>query len=649
MCGIFGQIGMRRAAGRFATRDRFTDALHLQSHRGPDDWGVTFTDRYSFGHRRLSIIDLDAKAKQPMTTADGRFTVVFNGEIYNYRELRQDLASRGVEFRTKGDTEVLLYGIQCYGIAFVEKCIGMFAFALYDQPNDTFYLVRDRLGIKPLYYTVKSETLTFSSEIKSILRVLDEPAQLNVQAVSSYLSFRHPIGEESYFEGILSLKPGHYLEVNGRGDTRLKEYWNPVGAFAEQEHDKGEAFYLERLDEIFRSAVQYRMVADVPVGAYLSGGVDSSLVVACMARLAGPAVKTFTVGFAEEGYNEFAWAQMVADQYGTDHTEILLSADKYIETMEKLVWYKDAPLSVPNEVSLYEMSRELKKHITVVLSGEGADEIFGGYGRIFRSCFDYQRLKDGSFDGASLNERQEFLDNFFKKYRTDAFGSELDHFLSIYSYTSSEDKCDLMSADIPWRGLDAQLGDHFSGWFEQLKGHSYENKMMYAFERVHLLGLLHRVDMTTMATAVEARVPFVDHRLVEFAFTVPSSYKLRWNSQADFAASRCLMSDRISEVHDTPKYILKKASEKYLPRDLIYRKKMGFPVPLNDWFGGRFNSYARDHLLSSKARNRGLYNIAKVEQWLDSDMLSQSHPFALKIWMLVNVELFMQRYFDQAA
>lgn len=648
MCGILGQIQISRDVCQFPTQDKFVEALDLQAHRGPDDWGVEFTDRYSFGHRRLSIIDLDAHAKQPMKTLDGQLTIVFNGEIYNYQELTKDLVEKGFRFKTKSDTEVLLNGIHYYGISFIEKCIGMFAFALHDKRKDTYYLVRDRLGIKPLYYQISDGKLTFSSEIKSILRLMEEPVCLNVEAISSYLSFRYPIQEESYFKGVFSLRPGHYLQVSCGGDLQTREYWNPVDAFAEQEHDKGEAFYLERLDSLFRSAVKYRMIADVPIGAYLSGGVDSSLIVACMAQEAGPSVKTFTVGFAEEGYNEFDYANKVAEMYKTDHREIILSGEDYMGTMEKLIGYKDGPLSVPNEVPLYEMSRELKKYITVVLSGEGADEIFGGYGRIFRSCYDYERSKGIALNKFTEQERKQFFSNFFNKYKTDNFTDELDHFLNIYSYTGFSEKCALMSNDIAWGAFEPSLKSRFSYWFNQLQGNTYENRMMYAFERVHLLGLLHRVDMTTMATAVEARVPFVDHRLVEFAFTIPLKYKLKWNSDADFLKSRLLMSDKISEIHDTPKYILKKASEKYLPSEVIYRKKMGFPVPLNNWFGGKFNSYARDLLLSSKARNRGLYHNENIEKWLDNDLLSKDHSFAMKIWMLVNIELFMQKYFDKS-
>lgn len=647
MCGILGQIRTSNCSVKLSSSVDFKSALDLMIHRGPDDSDTLSTENYQYGHRRLSIIDLDPHAKQPMTTADGSMTITFNGEIFNYRELAIELVAKGYIFRTKSDTEVLLYGIQNQGIAFISKCIGMFALAVYDKLNRKHFLVRDRLGVKPLYYHIQNGLISFSSEIKSILRLSDKDFELNLEAISSYLSFRYPVREDTFFKGIYSLPPGHVLEIPHEAKTRIIEYWNPVSHFNEQQNDRGEAYYLEQLENTLISSVKYRMIADVPVGAYLSGGVDSSLVVALMTKQTGPNVKTFTIGFDEPGYNEFNYARIVADKYQTDHHEIILKGSNYLHTMEQLIGYKDAPLSVPNEVPLFEMSKELKNHITVVLSGEGADEIFGGYGRIFRSCYDLYRSLHSYKSLLSKEDQNIFTNNFAAKYGKSAFCSEIDHFLNIYSYTSKSEKSNLLSPDFNINAMESVLSSYFESWFNKLQSDTYENKMMYTFERVHLLGLLQRVDMTTMATSVEARVPFVDHRLVEFAFQIPFKYKLKWNSQQSIASSQTLMSDKISEVHDTPKYILKKLSEKYLPTEVIYRKKMGFPVPLNSWFGGEFNSYAREQLMSQKARGRGIYNLHTIESWLGNDSVMSNHANAMKIWMLINIELFLQRYFDK--
>ncbi|MBF0198405.1 MAG: asparagine synthase C-terminal domain-containing protein, partial [Planctomycetes bacterium] len=284
--------------------------------------------------------------------------------------------------------------------------------------------------------------------------------------------------------------------------------------------------------------------------------------------------------------------------------EIILSGKNYLETMNQLISYKDAPLSVPNEVPLHLMSKELKKYITVVLSGEGADEIFGGYGRIFRSPHDFERMQKIDDMNLSKEDKEKLCDNFLKKYLVHSFESELDHFMNIYSYTSFKEKKDLMHSSLPLEKIEEKLLQKFKTFFNELEGENYTNKLMYTFEKVHILGLLHRVDTTTMATSVEARVPFVDHRLVECAFTIPLKYKLKWQSDETEFQSRLLMSDVISEKYDTPKYILKKSFEETLPNEVLYRKKMGFPVPLNDWFGGHFNEYARDILLSEKAKER---------------------------------------------
>jgi asparagine synthase (glutamine-hydrolysing) len=356
-------------------------------------------------------------------------------------------------------------------------------------------------------------------------------------------------------------------------------------------------------------------------------------------------IKTFTIGFKDDGFNEFEYANIIANQFETNHKEIVLSGKNYIDAMERLIGYKDAPLSVPNEVPLYLMSKELKKSITVVLSGEGADEIFGGYGRIFRSPYDYERIKNIDNLNLSRKEKEEWSKEFIKKYIKCSFNTEIEHFMNIYSYTSFNDKQELLNKDIDLYEIEKKFFNKFLYYFEELSDESYYNKLMYTFEKIHIVGLLHRVDTATMASSVEARVPFLDHRLVEFASTIPLKYKLKWNSDEDKNKAKLLMSDKISENYDTPKYILKKAYENMLPNKILYRKKVGFPVPLNKWLGGDFNKYAKKLLLSEEASSRKLYNIHNIEKWLNSEKLSLNHSNAMKIWMLINIELFMKKYF----
>jgi len=644
MCGLAGAVNLV-GRGPMAPGEihRMTAGI---VHRGPDDSGTYIDDRIALGHRRLIILDLTTQGRQPMFDETGRTGIVYNGEIYNYLELREELKSRGHKFRSDTDTEVVLKAYLEYGIDCLSRFNGMFAFAVYDKANGKTFLARDRIGIKPLYYAEFDGRLVFGSEIKVILAYPGFKPKADLTGVSSYLSYRYPIGDHTLFGGINSLLPGHYLEI-ADGEVARKQYWDlPV---IEDKADRGEAFYIENIRSLLESAVRLRMRADVPLGAYLSGGLDSSAIVALMSRFAGEPVKTFTIGFEEEGFNEFEYARMVADRYLTDHHEITLGSSDYIDTMIRLIRFKDSPLGVPNEPALHVMSRELKKHITVVLSGEGADEIFGGYGRIFRSPWDYQRLKQLAAAGGDVESEAALLlrKNLGEKYGDRRFESELDHFLFLYNYNSWEDKerflhPQVLSAfdhDLPLRNI-------FAAQMEKCERLDQHDKYLWLFEKMHILGLLHRVDMTTMATSVEARVPFVDHRLVEFALSIPIGHKLKWKSEQDRAAASVFNADQISEKYDIPKYILKKAFEADLPEKVVWRRKMGFPVPVHDWLGDRFNKFAREVLLDRRARDRGLFNSGELERVLSEPGLFRQHQFGIKIWMLVNLELWFQEYID---
>jgi len=644
MCGIAGAINLVNR-GRMAPVDieRMTARI---VHRGPDDTDTFIDDRVALGHRRLIILDLTAQGRQPMFDESGRAGIVYNGEIYNYLELRDELVARGHSFRSNTDTEVVLKAYLEYGIDCLSRFNGMFAFAIYDRGLGRTFLIRDRIGIKPLYYAEFDGRLIFGSEIKVVLQYPGFRVGADFTGVSSYLSYRYPIGDHTLFENIKSLLPGHYLEI-ANGNVKRRQYWElPV---IENRTDRGEAFYIENIRSLLESAVRLRMRSDVPLGAYLSGGLDSSAIVALMSRFTGEPVKTFTIGFEEEGFNEFEYARMVAGRYRTDHHEITLGSSDYIDTMIELIRYKDAPLGVPNEPALHVMSRELKKHITVVLSGEGADEIFGGYGRIFRSPYDYQRLADLAAGGGDVDTEAARLlrENLAKKYGNRKFDSELDHFLFLYNYNSWEDKERFLHPEALGKlDNDRPLRDIFAAQIAKCDGLGHYDKYLWLFEKMHILGLLHRVDMTTMATSVEARVPFVDHNLVEFALSIPIGYKLKWKSEQDKTAAAVYNADQISEKYDVPKYILKKAFERDLPREVVWRRKMGFPVPVHSWLGDSFNCFAREILLDQQTRERKLFNSAELERVLASPDLFRQHGFGIKIWMLVNLELWFREYLD---
>jgi asparagine synthase (glutamine-hydrolysing) len=615
MCGIAGFTKGKSALHRQDVIDTMTDLLQ---HRGPDGRGVWLDARVALGHRRLAILDLSGRAAQPMVSNCGRFVLTYNGEIYNYRELQAELEHLGHHFRTTSDTEVLLAAWKEWGMACVERCNGMFAFAIYDSLVGSVTLVRDRLGIKPLVYAEHDGSLLFASEAKSLLAYPHFPRRLNRHVIDSYFQHRYIVGEETLFSGVRSVPPGVMLEYAvDTAKTKTHRYWELPAVVRKDPMTDRDA--VHRVRELVTKAIQRRLVADVPVGAYLSGGLDSSIITGVMAQLRGPEypVETFTIGFAEEGFNEFPYGRSVSARWKTNHHEILLSAEHYLESMQELIRYKDAPLAVPNEVPLYRMSQALKEHITVVLSGEGADELFGGYGRIMIAFREFERSGRGRF---------------------------LDFFLDRYRYVPSEALAGALD-----RELVAECAD--SGYtrsiFTRISERSdmlpLEDRVPFIFQQVHLQGLLQRVDATTMATAVEARVPFVDHELVEAISAFPFNQKIRWkDSRSQQRAMRDhLASSEISEVLDVTKYVLRNAFTAQLPNAIISRKKVGFPVPLDRWFHGDFGGYARDILFDEQTRRRSLFSSSVTSGSTPLENFSGTH-----IWMMLNLELFCREFFS---
>ncbi|MBI2139346.1 asparagine synthase (glutamine-hydrolyzing) [Candidatus Woesearchaeota archaeon] len=636
MCGIAGIYSL---SGKEAPSARvITEMADSMAHRGPEDSGIYLGKGIAFGHRRLRILDLSEKGKQPMMDREKEIVITFNGEIYNFRDIRDELISLGYSFSSASDTEVILSAYRQWGIECIQRFNGMFAFGLYDGRKQKLFLVRDRLGKKPLYYSIVDGALIFASEIKAILRYPHFVAEPNWKAISSYLSFRYVLGKDSFFSRIVKVLPGHYLEISG-GKIDEKEYWDiPLVA---KKGDRGIAYYKASIREKLTRAVKLRMVSDVPLGAYLSGGLDSSIIVALMAQLTGK-VRTYSVAFDVEGYDELQYAKLVAEKFSTEHTEIRLKAGDYMGAMKELIRFKDEPLAVPNEVPIYLMSKVLKKDITVVLSGEGSDELFYGYGRLFRSPFDYARLK---MLPAGL--RNLFLKSLGKKYGSKSFSSEMEHFLHLYSYFPNGEKNSLFNPFMKSLCRDDEgLHALFRKYFDRAENLNYYDKISYVFEKIHLVGLLGRLDNATMAAAVEARAPFVDHELVEFMFNVPKKYKLHWKSAFSFFRGLLKNSDEISENLDITKWILREAFKDDVPEKIISRKKQGFPVPLDAWFKGKFISDAKKYLLGPEARIRKIIDQQNLESWINRNLNnSAGTSFGQKVWMLLNVEIWLREYF----
>lgn len=639
MCGIAGIVNFSGAEPDRSILGCMTDVMRP---RGPDDSGYFVGKGVGFGFRRLSIIDLTS-GNQPITNEDGSVILVQNGEIYNFKELREELEGKGHVFKSQSDTEVSVHAYEEWGLEFVNRLNGMFAFALYDKKVRRVVLGRDRLGIKPLHYTQVHGTWVFGSELKSILQYPGFTREPNYSALSSYLTFRYPQGSQTVFKNILRLEPGHLLVLGTSGERFIK-YWEIP--FYTKKEDLGEKHYLERSLELLSKSVQRRMVSDVPVGAYLSGGLDSSIIVALMSRSSDKPVNTFSIGFPEDSYDERKHAEIVAKHCGTNHYPIALEKKDYMDMLPDVIRIKDAPISIPHEPALYQMSVELKKHVTVALSGEGADELFGGYGRVQRAPLDYKkiRLVQNFVPRVFQKPVLGFLGARQKAGEWLALKSHMEHFFYTYNWMPFEEKWGLLSDD-----LNDEIQhdrDLIKGWQDLFlntsAGDPYD-RILYMFEKRHLLCLLDRLDTMSMAASVEARVPFVDHELVEFASSIPRKYKMRWRSPAHKFMGLFTSGFNASEHLDQSKDILRNSVRGLLPDSIINRKKLGFPVPVDKWMA---SDQVKDILLDPRSRGRGLYKQDKLEELVNNKQNLDYDFWGKKIWGLLNIELWFQEFID---
>ena len=634
MCGIAGMVTTRPHALREVV-ERMTGTL---THRGPDADGFYIDPPVGLGHRRLRIIDL-ATGDQPMISRSGRHVISYNGELYNYLELRRALIAQGCDFRTQSDTEVLLELLAGAGWRSIERCLGMFAIALWDRAERSLVLIRDRLGVKPLWYIhLPDGSLAFASEIKALLTVPGVQRRLNRPALVDYLLYRQPGRTASLFEGIRQLAPGTALMWHN-GQITEQRFWD-LDPLRLPVHELGstEAVHLVR-DEV-TAAVRRRMMADVPLGAYLSGGLDSSIVVAVMAQHSSEPVKTFSIGFPEEGFNEFQWARLVAERYSTDHHEIDIDLTDYQNLWRAMICFRDAPLSVPNEVALYRMSLELKRYITVVLSGEGADELFAGYGRIFRSADDFARMQilQRQSELFSKEGRELFAKPLRERYGRLDFESDLAFFRYRYQWFTEREAALLLRADAESSPMTREFDEAVS----RVQPLDVSSRFLYLFQLWHLHGLLMRLDATTMASAVEARVPFVDHTLIEAVFPLAFDLKCRFQSEAHALAAQLQVADTVSEVLDTTKWVLREAFRSDLPEGIVKRRKVGFPVPLSSWLHQGLADFAREVIFQRSVREQGVFSEQDVEHLIATAVTQEE---ALKVWMLCNVSLFLAEYF----
>ncbi|APO70288.1 asparagine synthase (glutamine-hydrolyzing) AsnB protein (plasmid) [Rhizobium gallicum] len=626
MCGIFGFIAHARDAS--LSRDALERCAEEIAHRGPDAGGCYIGRNFGFAHRRLSIIDLDHRSNQPFVEADTGIVITYNGEIYNFRELRVALEKEGAIFRTASDTEVICKAFARWGIDCLHMFRGMFAFALYDPSSQATFLVRDRLGIKPLYYADTPTGLAFSSQPSAILRWPGVNASIDPIGVSSFLSFRAVFGERSLFSNIKKLPPGTWLRLQG-GERQHERWWSP-------RPDKMQDALIQ---EMIGAAVEEHLVADTPVATFLSGGLDSSILAYEITNRSSLKPTCFTGVVEGEGYDESPFAAEVAATIGAPHRLVSLPSATDIETVTRLISLRCHPLGMHNETAMYLLAERVGADYKVVLTGEGADELFAGYSRIYRLPFDLMRDSWLAWIPARLGRgirRHIGLPN--------ARFSEFELLLNQYAYFPIGEKLSLATKS--WSR--AINDDHtLIEWMKEAylsAGDSPAARIAGFFVEHHLTALLEMVDNTTMAAGVEARVPFTDHRIVERALSMRPAERLRWRSR--WAAIKAFTTpiSSFSERLDVSKVPLRDSYSQVLPSSVITRKKLGFPLPLGRWAAGKESRPFRDLLFKSTPAIADFIDIGALKGWYDAQAACASDAFGRQFWLISNLEIFLRQH-----
>ena len=523
MCGIAGKLYFKKE--KKVTEHEIKTMSDSIAHRGPDGMGIFLDGNLGLGHRRLAIIDLSERGKQPMTESSGRFTIVFNGEIYNYRELKKELEAHGYSFTSGTDTEVILLAFAQYGKGCLIKLRGMFSFAIWDREKRELFVARDRVGKKPLKYYLDSSCFIFASELKAILKNKEIKKEIDYPAIDEYLTYKYVPCPKTGFKYIYKLPPAHFAIAREDGTFKLTKYWDleyePKPDLSEQEWEK---MLIDKLKE----SVGIRMEADVPLGTHLSGGIDSSLITAFMAERSFTPVKTFSIGFEDAGYNELPYAKLVAQRYKTDHNELFVKPDA-ISILEKIIFHYEEPYADASALPSWYLSEVTKKHISVALNGDGGDENFGGYDRYtamkLHSVLKHLPFKEmlSSLAGKSYKiSRQRLFERAWKLLRSHK-GSYLGFYLSIISYFSPEDKSKLYNRDLKEKTDGSNWEDFSKSYFKASGQLDWLDQLLYVGMHTHLPDdLLVKVDIASMAHGLETRSPFLDHELLEFSAKMPS-------------------------------------------------------------------------------------------------------------------------------
>ena len=635
MCGFCG-VALPDGSSRRLDRDLIERMNRAIVHRGPDGDGIFLKDGIGLGHRRLSIVD-PAHGAQPMAVRNGEVQMVYNGEVYNHPTLMPELQSAGVQYRTHCDTETILHLYEREGREMPKRLRGMFAFAIWDARSRELLLARDRFGVKPLYYVHTDDgALYFGSEIKCILAAGVVQPALNLRAFPDYLANHGTSGDDTLFEGVKRLPPGHTL-VWRNGAVSIERFWslsfNP--AAIDQRPDR---VLIDEYRERFRESVRLRLMADVPLGMFLSGGIDSAAITAMMSTLVDEPIKTFSVAFAEREANELAYVRMVATRYHTDHHEVVVTPGQFFGALPTLVWHEDEPIAHPSSIALNFVSRLAAERVKVVLTGEGSDETLGGYGRYRYTVWNMAlgRMAEtltgsiGRRVGGAIIDRLPQGSRWQSRLRRTALSrpATLDdlYFDNFAVFDRRAIRALLAPAHRDTSGtMDPYAAQH--ALLRSTDAGSVLNQLLYVDLFTYLHELLMKQDQMSMAASIESRVPFLDHPLVEFTATLPEQLKLRGR---------------------TTKYILREAMRDYLPAEILSRSKMGFPVPIGRWFRESYRGMIDEFVLGERAANRNLFDTAYV-RLLANEHAGGGRDHTERLWALVNVEIWHRIFIDGEA
>jgi len=632
MCGIAGIVSATELPAE--DRHRVIAMRDMLVHRGPDEAGLFADSQAALGHRRLSIVDL-ATGSQPLSNEDGSIVIVFNGEIYNHRDLRRELEGHGHVYRTRSDTETIVHAYEQWGDACVDRLRGMFAFVIWDAPRRRLVASRDRLGVKPFYWAQADDRLVFASEIKSILESGLIAPRANDAAIPELLGTRSLAGSETMFRGIQKLLPGHTLTFE-RGEVRCRRYWDiPAPGDDALTQPRSRAEDVERFRALLDESIRLRLMSDVPLGVFLSGGIDSSAIAALMARQLTQPLKTFSVAFADRAYSELDYARQVSQSIGGEAHEIVIDDRDFFGALPRLIWHEDEPIAHPSSVPLYFVSKLARQNVTVVLTGEGSDELLAGYGKYPRSLFNwvagsvYTRAVPRAVRD-TLAANTDRVPGMLGRYVRRSFVG-VKHvpdltFFDTFAGINLTEQRRLLSPRLALLASAERAYGSSMAYFNARGEHGgLLDRVLYADLKTYLVELLMKQDQMSMAASIESRVPFLDHHLVEFAAGLPANRKLSgWST----------------------KRILREAVRDVLPQSILERPKMGFPVPFGRWVQDGWGPVVRDVLLDRRSRQRGILEPTAVERLLTSE-----GPFdqqrADATWALLNLELWYRTFIDR--